>query len=113
LKDKGNIDRILKYAEIDTIYSNIKNYNAAIFSVDPDRPNVLKLLRAKLFAERFLIAKLTVSISLNQFVLDNRVCFIVINIFCLHIIRSWLSETLGYIDIKFLFWHLSQLAHLR
>jgi hypothetical protein len=81
LKDKGNIDRILKYSEIDTIYNNIKKYDVAIFSVDTDRPNVLKLLRAKLLAERFLIAKLKVSFSLNQFVLDNRVCFIVMNIF--------------------------------
>ena len=81
MKNKGHIDRILKYSEIDTIYNNIKNYDVAIFSVDTDRANVLKLLRAKLLAERFLITKLPVSISLNQFVLDNRVCHIVINIF--------------------------------
>lgn len=81
--NRGKIDRILKYDEVAGIFENIEKYDVAIISISSTNPNELKLLRAKLLTERFVISKFNKNISKilkNEFD-ENETTFLVINIF--------------------------------
>jgi hypothetical protein len=57
MANKGKIDRILRVTEMPEIFKNIQQYDVAIISISSTNPIEIKLLRAKLLAERFVIAK--------------------------------------------------------
>jgi hypothetical protein len=83
MANKGKIDRILRVTEMPEIFKNIQQYDVAIISISSTNPIEIKLLRAKLLAERFVIAKFKKNISriLKNNFDENENSFLVINIF--------------------------------